>query len=236
MNNKVITGKMARLLTIGTAAGTIALSMVALAQTLSYSLSINGKNYSSTAIVIKGETYIPLKALQAAGVRSSLNNKTIVLTLPTTGEGGANQITALEGCLNEWMFNGIWRFKVNTFKSFTEFERSGWETQVEIRNGTKSSDIAPASTGFSGISVSLPDGNVIAAENVNALADAPIKQGQGVITTLRFYNEQKLNSEPQKFIMLFQPKAFDINYIRSAFGVSYSVSDPSFRIRLNCTK
>ncbi len=217
-------------------AGTFVCGAIVLAQAVSYNLSINSKAFSSKAIVVKGETYIPLKALQAAGVRSSTMGNNLTLTLPnSTGAGGAVQAAALEGCIGQWLFNGIWRFKVNAIKTFTENDRTGWDIPVELRNGTKSNNIAPAGTGYNGLTLNFADGNVITPYNPNDITDAGINQGQGVVVTLRFYNDQKLEAEPQKLIFFLQPKSETVLFLRS-LNLAYTVPDASFRIRLNCNK
>ena len=38
--------------------GLLALGTIAFAQTVAYKLSINGRSYSSNAIVVKGETFV----------------------------------------------------------------------------------------------------------------------------------------------------------------------------------
>ena len=213
-----------------------ALAAYALAQS-AFKLNIGGKAYSGQAIVVKGETYVPLKALQAAGVRSSLSGGTLTLTLPNAPaiEGGANQNAALEGCINEWLFDGVWRFRATSLEAFKDGDRSGWRVAAELRNGTKVNNIALGGTGFAGLQLALSDGNQIGVYNVTDL-DVPVAQGASIRASLVFYSDDPNEARtPTKLLLLLKPSASDVSVLRSAGG-SYSTSDPSFRVKLDCTK
>ncbi len=214
------------------------LGTVALAQAVtSYKLNINNKSFPGSAIVVKGETYVPLKALQAAGVRSSLSGGTLTLSLPsaTATQGGANQNAALEGCINEWLFNGVWRFRATSLEAFKDGDRSGWRVAAELRNGTKANNIALGGTGFTALQLALSDGNQIGVYNVTDL-DVPVAQGASVRASLVFYSDDPNEARtPTKLLLLLKPSASDVSVLRSAGG-SYSTSDPSFRVKLDCTK
>jgi hypothetical protein len=202
---------------------------VALAQAVTgYKLVINDKAYSSQAIVVKGETYVPLKALQAAGVRSSLSGGTLRLILPKV-EGGANQIAAIEGCLNEWLFNGIWRVQATNLTPLSG-DRNGVSVRVEVRNGTQANGLAPSGTGWGGVQIALDNGATVGAENVNDISDPGYVPGGSHFQVLNFYFEDT-NRVPKKLIMAFNPKEMN-----TSFKVKFSVPDPSLRIKLDCTK
>jgi hypothetical protein len=214
------------------------LGTIALAQAVTgYKLNINNKSFSSPAIVVKGETYVPLKALQAAGVRSSLSGGTLTLSLPNApvNQGGANQSEALEGCLNEWLFNGVWRFRATSLEPFKDGDRSGWRVAAELRNGTKADNIALSGTGFTALQLALSDGNQISVYNVTDL-NVPVAQGASIRASLVFYSDDPNEARtPTKLLLLLKPSASDVGMLRSV-GVSYSTSDPSFRVKLDCTK
>ncbi len=211
--------------------------VIVLAQAVSYNLSINGKTITGKTIVVKGETYIPLKALQAAGVRSSVTGKVLALTLSSAASaGGANQTAALEGCIGEWLFNGIWRFKVNSILAFTENNRAGWDVNVELRNGSTADKITAGATGAKSVVLSFPDSNNVSlARGDIGLRQTSYNAAQGVVLDLRFYNDQKLDSQPQKLVMLVETtRTIDVFLRQKKIG--YSVANPSFRIRLDCNK
>jgi hypothetical protein len=220
----------------GIVLGLIVLGTIVLAQAVSYRLSINGKSYSSTAIVVRGETFVPLKALQASGVRSSLAGGVLTLTFPgaqagsgSQAAGGANQVAALEGCLGEWVFNGIWRVRVTDPQAMTG-DRHGMTYRFEFRNGTKESGFAPSGTGWGGLQLALDDGTTVGAANVNDITDPPYLPGGSHAQTIEFYWDD-LNLKPAKLIVLFNPK--DMN---TSANVKFGVPNPSLRINTNCTK
>jgi hypothetical protein len=211
--------------------GLLALGSIALAQSIAYKLSINGKSYSSTAIVVRGETFVPLKALQAAGVRSSLAGGVLTLTLPgAKATGGANQVAALEGCINEWLFNGIWRIRVTDPQIMTG-DRNGMTFRFEFRNGTKKAGFAPSGTGFRGIQMALDDGTTVGAVNVNEVSDPPYIQGGSHAQTIEFFWEDSART-PTKLIVLFDPND---DYYKLG-DVKFTVPDPSLRFKTNCIK
>jgi hypothetical protein len=208
----------------------LAFGTMAFAQTVAYKLSINGKSYSSGAVVVRGETFVPLKALQAVGVRSSLAGGVLTLILPgAQAAGGANQVAALEGCLNEWVFNGIWRIRVTDPQAMTG-DRNGMTYRFEFRNGTKTSGFAPSGTGWGGIQLALDDGTVVGAVNTNDVRDPPYLSGGSHAQTIEFL-WQDTNRTPSKLIVLFNPKEMN-----TSVNVKFGVPDPSLRIRTDCSK
>jgi hypothetical protein len=212
------------------ALATIVPATIALAQAVAYKLSINGRSYSSTAIVVKGETFVPLKALQASGVRSSLAGGVLTLTLPgTQTTGGANQVAALEGCLGEWLFNGIWRIRVTDPQVMTG-DRNGMTFRFEFRNGSKESGFAPSGTGWGGLQLALDDGTTVGAANVNDITDPPYLSGGSHAQTIEFFWEDTQRT-PSKLIVLFNPKQMN-----TSANVKFSVPDPSLRIKTDCQK
>ncbi|MCW3052756.1 MAG: hypothetical protein JWN14_1926, partial [Chthonomonadales bacterium] len=149
-------------------------------------LKINGKASAVPPITVQGKTYIPLEALKAAGVGVQVTGSTIELQLPTkTAEGGTNQQVAVEGKGGEWLFNGIWRFRVLTVEAADPDKvGKGWSVKVEIRNGSKFNDYSPGGTGWEGITVVTEDGNsVAAASDAVDLSSKGLAQGAGNTVT-----------------------------------------------------
>ena len=84
------------------ALGLTLLASCALAAGLKYSLVVNGQVAPDQAIVVNGQTFVPLSALKLLGVQSSLKGSTLTLgaqNAPATAPGGANQKASLEGCI-----------------------------------------------------------------------------------------------------------------------------------------
>ncbi|GIW34826.1 hypothetical protein [Meiothermus sp.] len=196
-----------------------------------YRLLINSKAASAPAIVVGGKTYVPLDALRAAGVGVSLSGATLSLTLPSTptAQGGANQIAALEGCQNEWLFNGIWRFRVLSLEPLPAEGRRGWKARLELRNGTTANGAALAGTGWQGLRLVLDNGNTIESQYLE-MRDKPFAQGTSMVEEALFYSDE-IERTPTKLLLLL-----DANKMLTSLKIRYTVPDPSFRVRLECRK
>jgi hypothetical protein len=145
--------------------------------------------------------------------------------------GGANQRPSVEGCLGEWLFDGVWRVRA------TDVTPDGSTVTLEVRNGTTQT-LAPPDTGFAkingqGIDLAFSDGSV---QNLDISATAyreelgykKLPPGAGAIAKLRFAPAQSANAKPVKLLIAVDPQYNSY--------VHYSVKDPSFRINVNCSK
>ena len=164
---------------------------------------------------------------------------------PTPVPGGANQMRALQGCKNQWLFNGIWRFRVTQVGTLTAADKPpGYNVTLEMRNGAKET-LAPVFTGADAakINLQLSDGNSIAVSDstTGTLASQKLSfkdliQGNGMTLDLPFYAEA--NSKPEDLkqpVKLVFP--IDAKMQRGHTGhAQYAVSDPSFRVDLTCDK
>ena len=191
-------------------------------------LKINGKPSASAPIVVQGKTYIPLEALKSAGVGVQINGGTIELQLPgkATADGGVGQQTALEGKGGEWLFNGIWRFRVLAVEAADPDKiGKGWSVKVEIRNGSKFNGYSPSGTGWDGITLVTEDGNSTpAASDAVDLRELGLAQGAGNAVTLFFPTESA--SSPDRVILRFNPEG-----LKSApAGLRFTTANPSFRV------
>lgn len=190
-----------------------------------YTVQWNGRAVPGGAIVQGGKTYVSADALKAAGIAVTLRG-TVVSLAPI---GGANQVAALEGCLGEWLFNGIWRVRVTDARPLPG-DRHGYAYRFEFRNGTTASGFAPSGTGWGGIQLALDDGTTAGAENVNEVSDPPYLPGGSHAQVINFYWEDKART-PQKLVVLFNP-----GEMNTAMPVKFSVADPSLRIKTTCQK
>jgi hypothetical protein len=209
--------------------GTLSLSLTALAWAqATYTLKINGKTMSGGAIVVKGKTYIPLDALKAAGTSAQITGTTLTLTLPAgvkNGEGGTNQQEGLEGKGGEWLFNGIWRFRVISVEKGTGEgeDHPGWRLKVEVRNGTKYSGYAVNGTGYEGMQLVLEDGTSV--EPISGGVDfvtPGIAQGASLTKTLGFETDSA--SKPVRLVVRFNPEG------TANIPLKFSVANPTFRV------
>lgn len=145
--------------------------------------------------------------------------------------GGANQRVSVEGCMNEWLFDGVWRVRV------TSAAPDGTDVTLEVRNGTKDT-LSPPDSGFAkingqGIDLAFTDGSVqnldIQATNYrDEIGYKKLAPGAGTTTKLRFAAPSSAGAKPAKLLIAVDPHYNSY--------VHYSVKDPSFRINLACTK
>ncbi len=217
-------------------------AVMALAQTTSYQLVINGQADAAQAIVVDGQTYVPLESLQRAGIAATYDGNVLSLVVGNAQTaGGANQRESLEGCLGQDFFNGIWRVNVMSVEAITNNSgTAGWGLTIEMKNGSSQTLIAP-DTGISGtgegIQLVLEDETILPVDpyDVQTLTFASLPQGGGITHQLKFFpafGSEPSSAKPVKF--LFEMKADGIaNSVQQA-GVAYSTANPSLRVQLNC--
>lgn len=248
---------MTRTCTLLAAVLTLGLLAPASAQTL----ILNGKVSPDKTVVVGGRVYVPLSALQSLGIQVSTGSGVTSLTggksvaaapsttttasTPNNGAGGANQKASVTGCMNEWLFNGVWRMrvtKVQTTVNPNRGDRPAWGVTIEIKNGTTQT-LTMSQNGISydnAINLSFDDGSSMGSASRSAWQDKTYtKLPQGVGTVHQFVIEpddaltmaQLQANPPTKFLFEVAKKVDS-----SAKGVAFSVPDPSFRVDLTCKK
>lgn len=197
--------------------GLVAVASIASASMLvsKITVSIAGKSVTVDSVVVSGKTYVSLDQL-----KTQLN-----------AQGGANQLGASSGVMNEWLFNGVWRFRV-TGIAYSE-EEGGWLASVEIRNGYKTS-MTPKDNGMAfnaadGFFLTFNDGNTVEPTDgaKNQIQDAiglkSLPPGGGTVAKVRFPGEP--GWKPEKLLFEMKPMA----------GLPF-VKEPSFRVDLTKSK
>ncbi len=158
--------------------------------------------------------------------------------------GGSMQRAAAEGCMNQWLFDGVWRLRVLSVDPAAQYNdgslTTGVGVKMQLHNAT-SHDLEPDHTGLSdingrGITVTYSDDNTEDAISsgtglTNALLDKTMPPGGGATVTIYFAYGPDKTAKPVKLIIPVDPKSPN-NYSHS----HYSVSNPSFRVHLDCTK
>lgn len=203
----------------------------------SYSIIVNGQMAPAPAIVVGGQTYVPLSALKLLGIGSSLKGNTLTLggaAAPSTSPGGANQKASLEGCLGETLFNGVWRMTVNSFKPGFEYgTHPGYVLNLDWKNGTSRS-IDALNTGLKEFTLVLADGTTLTSDNLQQLKYRKLPQAAGTTFNIPFYADDALPSlaQPSKLLVEIDPSIA----AATSSGVTYTTPTPSFRVRLDCRK
>jgi hypothetical protein len=76
-------------------------------------------------------------------------------------QGAANRMQ--EGCMNQWLFNGVWRVRATKVEPFMDgSQQVGWQVTESWRNGT-TQEIAPNDSMLQDQVLQLDDGSSIAA-------------------------------------------------------------------------
>lgn len=200
----------------------------------SYSLVVNGQPAPTRAIVVNGQTYVPLSVLKSLGIPSSLTGTTLTLgtgAAPSTAPGGANQRASLEGCVGETLFNGVWRMTVTSVTPISRYngQNRGYALKLEWKNGTTTAADA-LNSGVRGFQLILQDGSTLESENVQDLQYRKLAQGAGNTFTLNFYADsaQSPHLTPADKLLV------EINPTPGAMRAAYTTPTPSFRVRLTC--
>lgn len=150
--------------------------------------------------------------------------------------GGSNQKRSVEGCMNAWLFNGVWRMRATGIEPIEDFGTKGLGVKVELRNGT-TKNLQPSQSGTGGqgegIELVAADGNAL---NVDAgafqtqLGYKTVVQSGTIKTVLRFHFAQPADADafkPVKLIVQFDQKNVHVTGVKLA-------QDPSFRVNLTC--
>jgi len=224
----------------------LVLSGLALAASSTLKIVIGGQSSSLTTATVNGRTYIPLETLQQLGIAYTVQGGTLSIGAGKVGTtaGGANERPSLEGCMSEYLFNGVWRIKATKLERITkDGSTPGWGLTLELRNGSKttliSTDAGVSGTG-EGIQLAFSDATTLSVDpyDVQKLTYASLPQGGVVTRQLKFYypNDTAPSAvqTPTKFLLQVDPKG--IGFTPKQAGVAFSSANPSFRVRLDCSK
>lgn len=207
---------------------TTALALLTLSPALAapVTLTLNGESTTLNTTVVGGVTYLKLSDLKAA----------------LAAQGGANAKASLEGCVNEWLFNGIWRLRVTKVQRVQDRDYGeGWGVTVEIKNGAPQTlQMSDAGIEYNGaVNLAFADGNSWARSwrsGWQTKTYAKMQQGTGTLYEFALFPEAKMDaatasaSRPQKFLFEVTGEKRDI------VKANFTVPDPSFRVNLTCRK
>lgn len=174
-------------------------------------VTLAGKSLTLDSVQVGGKTYVLLDQL-----KSQLG-----------AQGGANQVSASDGVLHQWLFNGVWRVKVG--EVHWDPADSQWVVQLTIGNGTsKTRDMISsgfAANGVDGVFL-VTQGGESKALGVNASnafqEDFRMKQippGGQSSATIRFLGTE--SDKPVKLLLEMRPVK----------GLPFT-KQPSFRVDL----
>lgn len=202
-----------------------ALALPALAQQVqrTYTLLVNGQASSSPAVVIGGQSYVPVSALKELGIAVNLSGS----TLSIGAAGGQNQVAALEGCLGQTLFNGNWRVTVQEADKASAGNRDLWRLKVNYGNASSVPNKLYINS-IKDIVLVMKDGTQTSKSS--SLGGGSESWAPGSQRTLTYDIAVKDFSEdnpPVKLLLLFNAKPLK---------GQYTVPDPNMRFDLTCTK
>ena len=167
---------------------------------------------------------------------------------PPTAEGGSTQVGAQDGCMNQWMFNGVWRVRVTNVAFHPKDDLPNrWDVTMQWANGTKYAQITP-------VVDTMKQALVLALQNGDTLTSTDTTQGtlneqkldyhsfpaSGQYTyTQSFYSTDTLdpNNKPAKLLVTFDVAKYR-QFHPGGDAKFWKTKTPgyNYRIDLNCTK
>jgi hypothetical protein len=99
-------------------------------------------------------TLLPLLLLPLAPAASAATN-----------EGGSHQVGAQSGCMNKWMFDGMWRVRVTkvVYAPATASDQNAWQVTMQWGNGTTIANLRPTDSLKGDLVIALKDGDTLSA-------------------------------------------------------------------------
>ncbi|MFN8609744.1 MAG: hypothetical protein U0931_19550 [Vulcanimicrobiota bacterium] len=198
-------------------------------------LFINGKPAANGLLQHQGKAWVCLDDLKAGGAQVSQTSEGLTIRFRPE-EGGAQQITAVEGRSGEWLFNGIWRLQAGRpaliRKPFSgEPGTPGWGIELEIRNGA-TKEVSLQQTGVQLPTLALRHGTVLKADEGDwqQVCFRTLLPGATVKHQVKFYfphGTPDSAAEPGQRLVV--PIDTNFGLLRDT-GLRYSAPAPSFRV------
>lgn len=145
---------------------------------------------------------------------------------------------AVEGCVNQSLFNGLVRLKVLSVTAMPIVDspslgtkKDGFMVNLEIRNGSTTPN-SLSSLGFGGLGngaqaqLTYDDASVLQPRRGTLDVGRTLAPGAAMQATLEFIpDDAHIGKQPNKFLLL---------KTNNPAGLRFNVPDPSFRVKLNC--
>lgn len=162
---------------------------------------------------------------------------------PQKTEGGSQQVSAQSGCMDQWMFNGVWRVRVTkvAYRPNTVPPNvNGWDVTMQWRNGTGKPNLKPSDTVKQPMVLQLQNGDTLATGDTTGGAlneqqlDFHAFPASGQFTyTQSFFSVPALdpNNKPAKLLV-----TFDVAKYRAIYGKNadlFRLKTPGYNYRIN---
>jgi len=155
-------------------------------------------------------------------------------------QGGAVEVAAQPGCMNQWMANGIWRMRATAIApDMNGSQQIGWAITQQWVNQTKK-PLAPADTNVSDEQLVFKSGNTVSSTNstVSSLSqgkrdDTTIAPGD-TLTYQQLFRPGNFDpaDTPVKLLILFDAKKQNAR----TTAPHYTGNPANYRIKLDCAK
>ncbi|GAC1432633.1 MAG: hypothetical protein NVSMB5_26510 [Candidatus Velthaea sp.] len=153
--------------------------------------------------------------------------------------GGANQRVSLEGCTGQWLFNGVWRIRVNKVDPITlpDVGNPGFAVTVQVRNGTRGTT-SMAYAGVGETNLVLADGTQLGVDQTldrvaySTAINKDLVPGAGLTQVLNYYLPTKsaTDQKPAKWLLEIHQNTM------GSRAPHYTTKTPSLRVNLDCQK
>jgi hypothetical protein len=200
------------------------------------SLLINGKLNPEALLEHNGELYVSVSALKSAGAQvTHVGGQISIQFLPY--QGGANQADAVEGGMNAWLNNGIWRVRVLKVEATVDpFDaaKPGYNVTLEVRNATTKT-LTMFQTGVKNPEMSAEDGATLKVDEGAWQVRAQMQElirGAGLTATIAFYYPHGTPATDMKAPLKFVLPIVKTDGLLRDTGLKYAVSAPTLRIWL----
>ena len=157
-----------------------------------------------------------------------------------TTAGGSHQINALSGCMNQWLFNGIWRLRIMSVAAYNDVVGlPGFKVSFEVRNGSsKSTSMLKTGLPSHPGSLVFDDENELDGTNTDAsvaynnvyFKDVPPSGAMKFTIPFLFQPKPTAVPKPVKWLLQIDPTK------EYPGAPRYTTSNPNLRIDLTCTK
>lgn len=160
-----------------------------------------------------------------------------VASVPSMSRADSN---SREGCMNQWLFNGVWRVKITDVQPhMTDNQQQGWEVTEVWRNGTFG-EASPADTQLTNQVLELQNGAIKAQDTTGgtlSLQSVTFNNfpPAGEFTYKQLFLASNLNADPSN-----KPKGLDISFNGAALATmkskpQFTTSKYNFHYNLGCT-
>jgi len=162
--------------------------------------------------------------------------------------GGSQQVAAQNGCMNQWMFNGVWRARVTNvaFHPSTQTPGvNGWDVTMQWGNGTSQHGLQPQNTMKNPMVLQLANGDTLTTTDTTSgtLGEQQLDYhsfpASGQFTyTQSFFSTSTLdpNNKPAKLLVTFDVPKYRQTYGKAATLFRQKTRGYNYRIDLTCSK